>query len=233
MNQPVRVVLGSNYAPTMWDLRKRVSMARRGGEPVTFIQVGAPINSEIVEIAILSGSLYLIGVRSRDGTWFEFVPDDARGDPTQTGTPKPRLPGSRWIQVGSLPALSSYRALRLPWMLRDQPGATGVVAFADTPLELVRFFRQWDGSLSVHNARLNICVLIFLICEALRFRSIENICARYIWPIGGMPSDPIARPIFSITEEMFATVQNWYTRARSGDPDVWTWPRDMPDRLVS
>ena len=100
-------------------------------------------------------------------------------------------------------------------------------------MDLTRYFATWDGSLSGHDARLQICVLIFLICESLRFRSIENVCARYIWPIGGMPADPTARPILAITGAMLDTVQNGRTRAIAHDPDVLTYPPGMVDPFMS
>jgi hypothetical protein len=117
-------------------------------------------------------------------------------------------------------------------LLQDKPGATGRVPYAGTPLDLVRYFRDWDGNTADHHSHLNLCLVIFLVCEALRFRSIEKICSQYVWPIGGMPSDPLGQPIFTFTVEMLDTVRNWDTRARAGDPDVWTWPPDMPDTIV-
>jgi Ribosome inactivating protein len=233
MSQPVRVILGPQYMPSMWDLGKRVRAARQANEPVIFIHLSAPINSEIVEVAILSDSLYLIGVKGRDNIWLEFAPDDDKGDPSLSGPPKSRLPGSRWVIVGDKLALSSYRALRLPWMLNGVDGATGRITYAGTPLDLIRFFREWDGNLGRHDARLNILVLIFLLCESLRFRSIEDRCARYIWPVGGMPSDPVMRPILSIDGEMLDRVQEWHKLARGQHPDVWTPPAGIADPLFT
>ena len=233
MNQPVRVVLGPTYPPTMWDLGKRVRVARKAKEPVIFIQLSAPINSEVVDVAILSDSLYLIGVKGRDGHWLEFAPDPERGDPSWTGVLKPRLSGSRWIQVGDKFALSSYRALQLPWLLSGVDGATGLVVYAGTPMDLVRFFRDWDGDLGRHDARLAMLVLIFLVCESLRFRSIEDTCARYIWPVGGMPTDPVMRPVLSITTKMLDRVQEWHKLAREQNLDVWTPPAGLPDPLFT
>ena len=57
-------------------------------------------------------------------------------------------------------------------------------------------------------------MLIFLVCEALRFRSIENACARWIRPIGDAPAS------LTITEAMLETVQNWHARATAGDSDI-------------
>jgi hypothetical protein len=32
---------------------------------------------------------------------------------------------------------------------------------------------------------------------------------------------------------MLDTVQNWRARAGGDDSDVWTWPPDMPDLIIS
>jgi hypothetical protein len=100
---------------------------------------------------------------------------------------------------------------------------------ADTPIDLIRFFRQWDGDLGRHDALLRLLALIFLVRESLRFRSIENSTARYICPIGGMPTDPVMRPILSITREMPPD----RVPARAQDPDVWTAPAGLPDPLFA
>jgi hypothetical protein len=227
MSGSVQLLLGPTYQPTLWDLRKRVAVARRGGEPLVFISLSAPITSDVVEVAIEGGSLYLIGIRAAGGRWFEFAPDTPEGSPAGG---RPRLPGSSWIMAGGLRALSTYRALRLGWVIREAPGARGSVVYTGDPNTLLRFFRTWDGQIGGHHVRLNLCVLIFVVCEALRFRSIETACARWIRPIGGEASDPGG---LAITEAMLDTVQNWHDRAARGDPDIWTWPPEMPDRIVS
>jgi Ribosome inactivating protein len=132
--------------------------------------------------------------------------------------------------AGGLRALSTYRALRLGWVIREAPGAPGHVVYTGDPNSLLRFFRAWDGQIAGHHVRLNLCVLIFVVCEALRFRSIETACARWIRPIGGGVPDPAG---LTITEAMLDTVQNWHDRASRGDPDIWTWPREMPDLIVT
>jgi hypothetical protein len=58
----VQVSLGPTYEPTLWDLRKRVAAARKADEPLVFITITAPITSEVVDAAIESGSLYLVGL---------------------------------------------------------------------------------------------------------------------------------------------------------------------------
>ena len=63
MSGSVRVTLGPTYQPNLWDLRKRITAARNAGEPLVFVTVSAPITSDVIEVAIESGSLYLIGVR--------------------------------------------------------------------------------------------------------------------------------------------------------------------------
>jgi len=228
MNQSIRVTLGPTYLPNMWDLRKHIAACRKAGTPLVFVTLQAPINSETVELAIESGSLYLIGIRGGPGPWFEFAPDDERAHPGGAARGA-RLPGSRFIKAGEANALSTYRALRLPWMIAAAPAG---VVYAGMPMDLMRFFRVWDGAIRGHDDRIAICMLIFLICESLRFRSIENMCARYIRPIGGMPTDPVARPIFTFTAEMLATVQNWRDKAGKGDPDIQTWLPGMPDLII-
>lgn len=226
MSTTVQVSLGPTYEPTLWDLRKRVAAGRKAHETLVFVTITAPIISDVIEVAIESGSLYLVGVRAGDETWLEFAPNTGQLSPGTESDLRPRLPNSRWIMVGGLRALSSYRALRLGWYINEQPGAVGRIVYADSPIELLRFFRHWDGQLTRYDSRLSLCVLIFIICEALRFRSIENICARWIHPIG-------TDPVLPITKAMLDTVQNWHDRATKGDADIWTWPPELPDLIVS
>ena len=75
MSTTVQVSFGPTYEPTLWDLRKRVAAARKADEDLIFITVTAPTTSEVIEVAIESGSLYLVGVRGCDKTWWEFAPD--------------------------------------------------------------------------------------------------------------------------------------------------------------
>jgi hypothetical protein len=233
MSGSVRVSLGPTYEPDLWDLRKRVTAARNAGEPLVFVTVSAPITSDVIEVAIESGSLYLIGVRPVMGTWLEFAPDSARSSPATAGDPRPRLPGSRWILVGSARALFSYRGLKLDWSIGGKQGAAGHVTYAYQPSALLRFVRHWDGKITGYDVRLNLWVLIFVLCESLRFRSIENTCARWIRPIGGTSPDDAGWPVLTITKAMLDTVQNWRARAGGDDSDVWTWPPDMPDLIIS
>lgn len=227
MSGSVQVTLGATYTPNMWDLRKRVSAARDAGEPLVFLTLTAPITSESVEVAIESGSLYLIGVRPAGGKWLEFAPDPERSQPASGGEVRPQLPGSRWIMAGSKKALSSYRGLQLGWNISVKPGATGQVSYDRDPATLLRFFRLWDGSISGFHVRLHLWVLIFVVAEALRFRPIENACARWIRPIGTAP-EPL-----TFTKEMLDLVQNWHALAEANDSRVWTWPPEMPDLIVT
>jgi hypothetical protein len=248
MAQPLR--LGPSYEADLWDLHKAVFQARRRGDPLVLVALTAPITSDRVEVAIESGSLYLVGIRGDDGRWLEFYPDHANADPREVRPAVPRLPGSSWITIGALMALSTYRALRLGWGIAGTAGSTGQISYGERPGGLLRFFRNWDGRLDGHHARLAICVLIFLVCEALRFRSIEAICADWIWhrgfqnhaqAAGGLVLgpvevelplvDPVMFPPFTITAAMLEIVQNW--RAHAMSPDVWTRPPDMPDPLIS
>lgn len=175
-------------------------------------------------MAIEPGSLYLVGIRSGAGAWWEFAPDNEGLPSGEAGSARPRLPNARWITVGALKALSSYRALRLRWYLDATP--TGRVYYGETPIALLRFFRSWSGQLNGRHERLPMCVLLFVVCEALRFRSIENICAHWIDPRGKDPA-------LVITQDMLDTVQNWHDRASRGDSDVWTLPPEFPDPLIT
>ena len=135
--------------------------------------------------------------------------------------------------VGPLKALSSYRGLQLSWNISEKPGAIGEVTYAHQPAALLRFIRHWDGKITGYDARLSLWVLIFVLSESLRFRSIENTCARWIRPIGGTSPDHAGWPVLTITKAMLDTVQNWHARARAGDSDIWTWPPEMPDTIIT
>jgi len=134
--------------------------------------------------------------------------------------------------VGSRNALSSYVALHLRQLIR-----TGANRYAETPTSLVAFFSGWDGRIEIDYTRLRVCVLTFMICEALRFKSIHTAARNWISP---PPSIPAGHwPVFEITEPMLTLAQSWEDKARSwedkakpGDPDVQTWLIGMPDLLV-
>jgi hypothetical protein len=150
MSTTVQVSFGPTYEPTLWDLRKRVAAARKADEDLIFITVTAPITSEVIEVAIESGSLYLVGVRACDKTWWEFAP---RPSPGAASEQQPRLPNSRWIMAGALRAFDSYRGLRLDWTINQKSGAVGQIVYADRQIELLRFFRRWDGQLNGYDSR--------------------------------------------------------------------------------
>ena len=221
MAAPVEVILGPKYDPTMWDLRKRVSSARKADEPLVFVKIMTPINSPPIGVAIESGSLYLVGIQTAKGNWFEFAPEkpvDAR----------PRLPNSRWIMAGARRALFSYRALRLESNISGKTNATGEIIFGEDASELVRFFGLWDGQIGRFDARRNVWVLIFVICEALRFQSILKACAQWINRRGEMAHG------LTIDKKMLDKVQNWHTHsgAVKTDPDIWTWPPNFTDQII-
>jgi len=237
MVQPVRVQLGDHYPPDMWDLHKAVAEARRAGDPLVFIDAWIPINVPPLGIAIESSSLYLTGVRPRGTIWYEFAPDTQRANPDDTSPPRRRLEGSRWIRAGGGPALSSYNALRLDWMIRAVPGARGAISYPHRPIDLLRFFHAWNGQIADFESRLSVCVLIFLFCEALRFRSIDSVCARWLssrnqHAYGADQSIAHVAEPFTITAAMLDRVRNWRTLGRAGDPDVWLRPPTMPDPVI-
>lgn len=247
MDNPISVVLGPNYHLTMYELWKRVNSARSRGPSILIIEVSAPINSEILEVAIETGSLYLIGVRAKGGTWNEFAPDNDRSHPGNAGPEVRRLPGSRWIMAGGLRALSTYNALQLPWLIERVDGATGNIPVCGRPNDLIRLFLQWDGAITGHHIRTGLCALIFVVSEALRFRSIENACSDWAWSTayreyrqaGGGEGRPGAADVvafqpgaFIITKDMLETVQNWRSKALAHDPNVWTTPPDIPNPLI-
>ena len=232
MTAAVSVVLGSTYSPDLWDLRKRISADRAAGARISFVKVRAPINSDVIEVAILSGSLYLIGVRHEGGGWLEFANDEGLASSAMLSSAKPRLPGSRWITVGNGIALSSYRALRIKDVVaRAKPGAR--TGFVGTPGQLIGALGRWDGRLDATPERLQMCVLIFLLCEALRFRSIEQLCANWINGRGPAADSQM----LAITSELIDKVQNWKSAAaRTGadkDEDIWTWLPGAPDELIA
>jgi hypothetical protein len=218
MDAPVKIILGSQYDPTMWDLRKRVAAARKAHEPLVFLTIGAPIVSPSIGVAIESGSLYLAGVQTAKGDWFEVAPENATGA-------RPRLPKSRWIMTGAGQALFGYGALRLEWNVSDKANATGEIIYGEDASELLRFFERWDGQAGTHPARRHLWVLIFMICEALRFRSILSACAQWINQRGPLIID----------KEMLSKVRKWRKQAEAlkTDSDIWTWPPKFPDQIIS
>jgi hypothetical protein len=221
MSDAVKVTLGRQYEPDMWDLRKQIAAARKSGQSLVFVDLRVPINSDVVGLALRSGDLYLIGIRNGVGVWYEFDPGEARSDPESAGSAVPLLPGSQWIAVGSRRALSSYVALHLPQLI-----ATGANRYPEGLTKLIAFFSGWDGRIDVDYTRLRVCVLTFIVCEALRFRSIENIARNWMLPAEGYS------PAFEITGPMLDLAQDWRKKAASGDSDVQTWLPGMPDRLI-
>jgi hypothetical protein len=225
VDDAVDVTLGRPYEPTMWDLHKAVAAARKTGKALVFVDVRAPINSPVVRLALRSRDLYLIGLRPAAQAWYEFAPDTDRSDPGSTAKAGPMLTGSRWIKVGGLNALSSYVGLQLPGLIER-----GQSRYADTPLSLVAFFSAWNGRIETDYTRLRVCVLIFIICEALRFRSIETAARNWLSPL---PSAPAGQwPMFEITRGMLDLARSWHDMASSGHPDVQTRLGGMPDPLI-
>lgn len=229
MTHSVRVRLNDGWSPDMWDLHKAVVATRSSGDELVFVDAWLPINMPPLGVAIESGSLYLIGVRPHGRQWFEFMPDTGQSYPGSSVPPQQRLPGSRWIMAGARPSLSSYRALKLDWLIRNKPGATGSLVYPHRPVDLLRFFHGWDGQLDSHDARLSMVVLIFLFCEALRFRSVDTVCFHWLSTrnqalYGADGSIPhMAQPL-TITADLLHTIQNWDTAAAAGSPDVWIGP---------
>jgi len=221
MSDAVNVTLGRRYEPDMWDLRKRIAAARKSGEALVFVDLRVPINSDVVGLALRSRDLYLIGIRNRTGVWFEFADDTARSGPASAEPPVPLLPGSRWIMVGSRRALYSYKALH-----RGELIAAGANRYKEAPNRLIAFFGAWDGRIDINYTRLRVCVLTFLICEPLRFRSIETIARTWLLPPDGY------LPAFEITKPMLDLANDWSKKAAARDPDVQTWLAGMADLLI-
>lgn len=230
MDSVVSVTLGPRYLPNMWDLRKAIAWMRRDKAPLAFVDVSTPITGQPIRLALRTADLYLIGIRSAAHGWWEFEPDIVRSDPAATVPPAPLLPGSRWIRAGSGKALSSYTALRLREMILGAKPGHRPNCYAKRPLDLIAFFTAWNGELNDNHARLHVCVVIFIICEALRFRSIENAACDWV---SLTPRRPAGEwPVFEITLDMLERARSWRQLARSGHPDVQTWLADMPDPVV-
>jgi hypothetical protein len=212
----------------MWDLRKQIARDREAGKAVIIAEVAAPITSAAIGVALRASDLYLIGIRSGAGQWFEFAPDTNASRP---GSPQAglMLPRSRPVMAGAATALSSYRALRLPEMI-----STKRASFAGGPIALVDFFAIWDGKLNHDFARLHVCVLIFVICEALRFRQIDNIA--FQWTRRAIAADG-DWPVFAVTKEMLDLVQSWSGTSDGSDGGlsrgITAWPANKPDRLIT
>jgi hypothetical protein len=221
MSNAVNVTLGRRYEPDMWDLRKQISLARKNGEALVFVDLSVPISSDVIRLALRSRDLYLIGICNRAGVWFEFADDKPRSDPASSAPPVPLLPGSRWIMVGSRRALYSYGALNLAGLIVAHANR-----YKEAPNQLIAFFGAWDGKINIDYTRLRIGVITFLICEALRFRSIETIVRAWLIPPDGY------LPAFEITRSMLDLANEWSKKAAARDPDVQTWPPGMPDLLV-
>lgn len=217
MSDAVNLTLSRRYEPDMWDLRKQVAVARKQNQSLVFVDLRVPINSDVVGLALRARDLYLVAIRNGAGIWYEFASDQ----PARVGRAAPMIGGSRWIMAGSGRALSSYGALHLPQLI-----ATGANRFAERQNRLVAFFSKWDGRIDVDYTRLHICVLTFVVCEALRFRSIQSIVRNWIIPPDGFA------PAFEITGSMLAQARDWSKKAVSGDPDVQTWLPGMPDLLI-
>jgi hypothetical protein len=230
MSAVVEVVLGRTYEPNLWDLRKAVASARKEGAKLVFANLRAPINSDVVQIALRSRDLYLIGVRSVTQQWYEFEPDILRSQPATGKQGTPMLPSSQWIKVGSRNALSSYVALHLPKLITNATPAQPTNRYSHSANDLVAFFSRWNGNISDDFTRLRLCVLIFTICEALRFRSVEATVRN--WLVPSLTSETGHWPTFEITAEMMDLARSWEDHARSGHPDVQTWLLGMPDLLI-
>ncbi len=218
----VRISLGTTYSPTMWDLRKQINVDRKAGRAVVTADLDAPIKSSVIGLALRASDLYLIGIRTSSGQWFEFAPE-----PPAPQTPM--LPRSRWVKAGTALALSSYRALQLPGMIASRRSS-----FAGGPAALVDRFAYWDGTLNDDYTRLHVCVLVFVICEALRFRQIDNIA--FNWTRRAIATNG-EWPVFTITQEMLDLVQSWSQTAKNTDGGLsnglTAWHADRPDLLIT
>lgn len=228
MADRLTLVLGPQYAAGLWDLHKHLAQQDRLGEAVVIVRLRAPITSDAVDIAILSGSLYLVGIRGRDGRWFEFANDAGLASSSLLRDAAPRLPGSRWIRVGTGIALSTYRALQLPTMMTFASKKSEQLGYVGSPAGLISHFSHWNGMLNASPERMAVCILILLVCEALRFRSIERVCAD--WILGRGPDALAMRLVYTAT--MLETVQDWRKKALGRDPDVTMAPPDLPDPLI-
>lgn len=226
----IKLALGPTYPPQLWDLCKHVAAERRltKGRPerVIFVELSAPITSPVIEVAILSGSLYLIGVRRKGGSWFEFQPDTERSHPGQP-VAGPRLKGSRWIMKGNRPALFSYRELGIPDAAKAKERQGYALTYRGQPADLLCAFGEWNGILNTDEQRIRMAMLFFVVCESLRFRSVEHAVARWVRAhVTDKPSDG-----FVFTSAMIEKVQKW-RKAAIDDRDVQIRTPEQPDPLI-
>lgn len=203
------VSLGPYYRQSTRQARREV-MRHRGEQSRT---ISCVVSSGIgnfalpfLEIAMDPRSLYVIGFRAWGAPfWWEFEPEGRL----------PSVPGdARRILGGS----SNYNNL----------GLTLLSGHTIEPWRFVAEIRDFDGKLSTPN-KPNMILLCFLVAEALRFDSIQDLCfnwinqpAQYFQAPSHYHRDPTAMQNHRIafSDQTKQTVRSWRTLTAAGSPDV-------------
>ncbi len=140
------------YASTLAKLRRDIHSNRAG---FAIVEVAAPINAPMIQVAMDRRSTYVLGFRAAGGrSWWAF---------NEPEKPLPALPGA---QVRPMGLSGSYTELGLPPSINMRPEnlLDKIASYAGTPNPT---FCQ------------AIVLLLFLVAEALRFDSLLMECVRY------------------------------------------------------
>ncbi len=140
------------YASTLAKLRHDIDGNRTG---LAMIEVGAPINAPLVQVAMDRRSTWVLGFRAASGgNWWAFQ---------EEGKPLPALPGAPVRPMG---LTGSYTELVLPSSINMRPE------------EVLNKLASYEGAPAPRFCQA-IVLLLFLVAEALRFDSVLLECARY------------------------------------------------------
>lgn len=153
------IQLGPYYNRNVRMTREAVLAKRNAGARTMVVYLTAPITAPVIEVAIDTASLYVLGLRKLNApVWWAFEPDGKL----------PPVPGpSRPIALGG-PA--SYDNLGL------HAGAKHTIA----PWKLLNDLSVFDGGSLDPVGRKNLLLVVFLISEAMRFGAVQALCYRYV-----------------------------------------------------
>ncbi len=140
------------YASTLAKLRSDIAGDRAG---IAVIEVAAPINAPLIQVAMDRRSTYVLGFRAPpSGGWWAFKEKDK---------PLPALPGAPVRDMG---LTGSYTQLGLLPSINMRPE------------ELLNQLASYGGAPDPRFCQA-IVLLLFLMAEALRFDSVMMECVRY------------------------------------------------------